>query len=250
MRIGCPEARCLPAMLICAALAGWPPDALGYRPFDSTDAAVAAPGEFEVEFGPAGLIIERSQRTLVAPAYVLNFGLFAGWEAVLQGCGQERLSSGTRAASFAGNALLLKGILGDGVLQARAGPSIATEFGVLLPGINDEPGVGASWAAIVSQRWPWLTFHFNTQVALTHDHHLDLFVGNILEGPAAWTVRPVAELFYEREFGRFTSISGLVGAIWQMRENLSLDLGLREAAVNGHAVSEVRLGFTVGFSTR
>ena len=26
--------------------------ALGYRPFDSTDAAVASPGEFELEFGP------------------------------------------------------------------------------------------------------------------------------------------------------------------------------------------------------
>ena len=69
-------------MLICAALVGWCPDAYAYRPFDSTDAAVAPPGEFEVELGPAGLVVERSHRTLIAPAYVLNLGLFDGcqWE--------------------------------------------------------------------------------------------------------------------------------------------------------------------------
>ncbi len=139
-------------------------------------------------------------------------------------------------------------MLRDGVLQERAGPSIATEFGLLLPGIHQESGVGASWAAIVSQRWSGLTVHLNTAVALTHEHRADVFVGSIFEGPADWRVRPVAELFFEREFGTSTTISGLVGAIWQVRDNLSLDLGLREASVNGRAVSEVRVGFTISFA--
>jgi hypothetical protein len=249
MRIGCSRAHRVRAVLLFAVLAGWCPDAFGYRPFDSTDAAVAPPGEFELELGPAGLLLEGSQRTLIAPAYVLNLGLVEGWEAVLQGRGQEALSSAHHRASFAGNGLFLKGVLREGVLQDRAGPSIATEFGLLLPGIHEEPGVGASWAAIVSQRWSGLTVHLNTQVAFTHDRRLDLFVGSIFEGPADWPVRPVAELFYEREFGAFTAISGLVGAIWRVQENLSLDAGLREAWVNAHAVREIRLGLTVSFAT-
>jgi hypothetical protein len=36
----------------------------------------------------------------------------------------------------------------------RTRPSVATEFEILLPGSNDEPGVGASWLGIVSQDGP------------------------------------------------------------------------------------------------
>ncbi|MBV1799202.1 hypothetical protein [Siccirubricoccus sp. G192] len=236
------------AVLLGAALLARSHDALGYRPFDSTDAAVAPPREFELELGPAGVLLDGSDRTLIAPAYVLNLGLAEGWELVLQGRGQEALSSAAHRASFAGNALLLKGMLRDGVLQERAGPSVATESGLLLPGIHQESGVGASWAAIVSQRWSGLTVHLNAAAALTHEHRADLFVGTIFEGPSDWRVRPVAELFVEREFGTATTVSGLVGAIWRVRENLSFDLGLREASVNGRAVSEVRVGLTFGWA--
>ena len=234
--------------LLCAALVARSPTAFGYRPFDSTDAAVAPPGEFELELGPLGVLLNGSDQTLIAPAYVLNLGQAEGWEAVLQGRGQEALSSAAHRASFAGNGLFLKGVLRDGALQDKAGPSVATEFGLLLPGIHQESGVGASWAAIMSQRWSGLTLHLNTAVALTHEHRADLFVGSILEGPSDWRVRPVAEFFLEREFGTATIVSGLVGAIWRVREDLSFDLGLREASVNGHAVSEVRVGLTFGWT--
>src|SRR3954468_51938 len=133
----CPGPVCR-VMLLCAALVGQCPDAFGYRPFDSTDAAVASPGEFEVELGPAGFLLQGGERTLIAPAYVLNLGLVEGWEAVLQGRGQEALSSAAHRASFAGNGLFLKGVLRDGVLQEKPGPSVATEFGLLLPGLHQE----------------------------------------------------------------------------------------------------------------
>jgi transketolase C-terminal domain/subunit len=58
-------------------------DALAYRPFDGTDASVIDPGELEVELGPAQLLREGSDRTLIAPAVVLNLGIFEGWEATL-----------------------------------------------------------------------------------------------------------------------------------------------------------------------
>jgi len=56
------------------------------------------------------------------------------------------------------------------------------------------------------------------------------------------------EIFYENEIGQTRTISGLVGAIWQVRENLSFDVGYRHAWVNSHPVEEVRAGLTFGFS--
>jgi hypothetical protein len=59
--------------------------ALAYRPFDGTDAAVADPGEMEVELQPAGGKSSEGQKPLIAPATVLNCGLAKDWEAVFEG---------------------------------------------------------------------------------------------------------------------------------------------------------------------
>jgi len=72
-------------------------------------------------------------------------------------------------------------------------------------------------------------------------------IGSIIEGPSTWTVRPVAEFFYENEFGKSETISGLIDLIWRVRDNLSFDIGLRHAVTNGHPVNEVRAGLTFGF---
>jgi hypothetical protein len=74
-----------------------------------------------------------------------------------------------------------------------------------------------------------------------------VFLGGIIEGPSKWTVRPVAEFFYEKEFGQAETVSALIGLIWQVRDNLSFDVGLRHALTNGHFVNEVRAGLTFGF---
>jgi hypothetical protein len=87
----------------------------------------------------------------------------------------------------------------------------------------------------------------NAATALTRDHHADVFLGGIIEGPSKWTIRPVAEFFYEKEFRRSETISGLVGLIWRVRDNLSFDVGLRRALTNGHPVNEIRAGLTFGF---
>ena len=58
---------------------------VAYRPFDGTDAAVADPGEMEVELQPAGEGAARVRKTLVAPATVINYGFAKNWEAVLEG---------------------------------------------------------------------------------------------------------------------------------------------------------------------
>jgi hypothetical protein len=243
--------RSLPKWLMAGAviplgLAVWSAPALAYRPFDSTDAAVAAPGEVEIELQPAGRIRENGSTTLIAPATVFNFGLSEGWEAVFEGQGQTPLTpSGPTSLTSAG--AFLKHVLQPGSLQDKTGPSVATEFGVLLPDSTGNSGVGASLAGIVSQRWDWGTIHLNAETALTRDHHADVFFGGIIEGPSKWEIRPVAEFFYENEFGRAETISGLIGLIWRVRDNLSFDVGLRHALTNGHPVNEIRAGLTLGF---
>jgi hypothetical protein len=233
-----------PVLALCLATTSGP--AWAYRPFDGTDAAVAAPGEMEIELQPAGRLHEGGNTSLVAPATVINYGLSEGWEAVLQGQGETALSpSGPTSLTSAG--AFLKHVLQPGSLQDKPGPSIATEFGMLLPDSTGSSGVGASLAGIVSQRWDWGTIHLNAATALTRDHRGDLFLGGIIEGPSKWAIRPVAEFFYENEFGKSETVSGLIGLIWRVRDNLSFDVGLRHALTNGHQVNEVRAGLTFGF---
>ncbi len=192
--------------VIALGLMSWSTSAFAYRPFDGTDAAVAAPGEVEIELQPAGRLREQGATTLIAPATVFNYGLSEGWEAVFEGQGQTPLApSGPASLTSAG--AFLKHVLQPGSLQDKAGPSVATEFGVLLPESTGNSGVGASLAGIVSQRWDWGTIHLNAETALTREHHADVFLDSIIEGPSNWSVRPVAEFFYEKEFGQSETAS-------------------------------------------
>lgn len=238
--------RLVSGYIAAVCFAAWCPPALAYRPFDGTDAAVAAKGEVEIELQPAGRLRDESGASLIAPGTVINYGLTADWEAVLEGIGQTPLSPpGPTNLTAAG--AFLKHVLVPGSLQDKTGPSIATEFGVLLPDSTGNSGVGASLAGIVSQRWEWGTIHLNVETVLTRDHHADVFVGTILEGPSTWTVRPVAEVFYENEFGKAETLSGLVGLIYRVRDNLSFDIAVRHALTNRHPVNEIRAGLTFGF---
>ena len=236
--------------IIALGVAAWPAPASAYRPFDGTDAAVAAPGEMEIEFQPAGRLREEGATSLIAPATVFNYGLMEDWEAVFEGQGQSPLTpQGPTSLTSAG--AFLKHVLLPGSLQDKSGPSVASEFGLLLPDSTGNSGVGASLAGIVSQRWDWGTIHLNAETALTREHHADVFFGGIIEGPSQWMVRPVAEVFYESEFGKSETISGLIGLIWRVRDNLSFDVGLRHALTSsGHPVNEVRAGLTFGFPLR
>ena len=138
-------------------------------------------------------------------------------------------------------------MLHEGSLQEKPGPSIATEFGVLLPGINDQHGTGAVLNGIVSERWDWGTVHLNVQVELTRQQHADYFLDTIIESPHDWPVRPVAEFFYESDVSLFRSGSALIGAIWQVQDNIAVDFGLRGARVNGQTAGEIRAGVTFAF---
>jgi hypothetical protein len=44
-----------------------------------------------------------------------------------------------------------------------------------------------------------------------------------------------------------TAVSGLVGAIWQVRDALAFDIGLRLAHIGSHTADEVRAGVIFAF---
>jgi hypothetical protein len=49
--------------VIALSLTAWSTTASAYRPFDGTDAAVAAPGEIEIELQPAGRLRDNATTT-------------------------------------------------------------------------------------------------------------------------------------------------------------------------------------------
>jgi hypothetical protein len=235
------------AFLACLAL---PVAARAYRPFDSTDAAVAQPGDIELEVGPVGFLKEGPDRWLVAPGLILNWGFIRNWEVVLEGRHFIRLGgalSGGRLA-IEDAALSVKTVLREGVLQEATGVSIASELSALLPAVDGESGAGVELALIASQRWDAVTVHLNGAASWTRAHAPGFFAGLIAEGHDAWVVRPVAELFVEGERDVPTTFSALAGAIWRLRENFSVDAAVRVARAGEMNVTEIRGGFTWAFA--
>jgi hypothetical protein len=241
------------AMLFAGVLMlGATPSALAYRPFDGTDADVAKAGEFELELGPVGRLREGGRRFLVAPAAVANFGLAGDRELVIEGRREVAREDepGEPHSALVDNGIFLKRVLRRGVLQDAGGPSVATELGVLLPGVRGDHGTGLSAAGIVSQRSELAAVHLNGALAVTREHEPQAFLGVIVEGPRAWRLRPVAEVFTEHERAAERAGSALIGAIWRVAENLSFDAGWRSARTGSEAVHELRLGLTWTFSYR
>jgi hypothetical protein len=220
------------------------------RPYDSTDADVAKQGEFELELGPFGRRREGSKRIEVVPALVGNFGLEGDRELVIEGQREVALDRGPGEprSAIVDNGVFIKQVLRKGNLQDASGPSVAIEYGLLLPSVHGESGTGLSAAGIVSRRTEAVSVHFNAALAWTREHQPDLFLGAILEGPHSWVVRPVAEVFAEQASGGSRITSRLVGAIWRARDDLSLDIGIRRAHDGNETIRELRLGLTWTFT--
>jgi hypothetical protein len=236
----------VPALCLAA-----PRTAHAYRPFDGTDADVAAPGEFEIEMGPSYLATRARGPEIALPALVLNEGLYGGLELVMDARNVLAPVGGREGWRLDDADVLVKYVVRRGSLQGRWGPSVATELGPLLPsiGASDMTGTGAQANLIVSQRWDAMALHANLGAALTRNGGQAIVGSVIVEGPSAFRVRPVAELLMEEDYdpGTASTYSLLVGAIWQPSESLAIDAASRALLVEGLPAYEFRAGLTWAF---
>jgi hypothetical protein len=235
---------------IALALLAGPQAALAYRPFDSTDAAVADPGVVEVELGPLAYTDLPSGSITELPLMTVNVGVAFGWETVIDA--ERAIARSPRAHDIetVETALLLKRIVRDGVLHEQAGWSIATEFGVLLPTVNGDDDYGATWALIGSRGIGRTMVHVNATLAQNRDGNTELVSGLIVEDLASSPVRPVAELTLQYERGTDARSGGaLVGAIWERGENLSFDMAVRAVRDEQAWSYEGRVGLTWVFAS-
>jgi hypothetical protein len=236
-------------LLFCAALivlSAKP--AFAYRPFDSTDAAVADRGAIEFECGPIGLLANAGTRSLIVPAAILNVGLANGWEAVAETKNFVRVgASQAQSSRLLDSAISVKKLLRAGSLQDHSGLSIAFEGSLLLPTGGDGSQAGVAMTSVVSRRFSNATIHLNGAAILETDGRWVPASGLILEGPGRWRIRPVGELTLDGWRDRTTST--LVGAIWEVGDHLALDAGWRMSRLGGSPVRELRAGFTWELAT-
>lgn len=221
--------------------------ALAYRPFVSSDAAVAAPGTLELELGYFGLARNQGEDEVSSPQAVINWGVRDRFEAV----GEFVVLHPQRAASEVVEAALdLKGVLREGVLQDKPGVSLATESSLLIPsGEADENHVGFEQALIASRRLGGFTFHWNLGGGCEREASLPFVSWGVIgESPASRGVRLVGELNGSDVRGFTPDNSGLLGAIWETGwRDLALDAGWRRGLSAISANWSVTAGFTIAF---
>ncbi len=202
---------------------GVPFPAFAYRPFISTDADVASVRELEIELGLTGLgrMRQGGSRALVAPALILNYGLFRNWELV----GEFKLQHRDDETAFQDVAVFLKGVLRKGALQERSGTSIAVEVGPLLPGTS-ENGVGVEGIFLVSRADAGFVYHLNAGAVRERSGAAGVLWGAILERPVHEGLRLVVEVEGEKLEGESHESSLLAGFIWEWRD-VGFDAGVR-----------------------
>ena len=220
--------------------------ASAYRPFVSTDAAVADPREVEIELGALTLDRTGRENTFTTPSVVVNYGVRERWELVSEFRVQE--GSGTEITE---PGVFLKGVVKEGVLQDKEGVSLAVEAGPLLPStLKGERGVGFEGTGILSARLAPVTFHLNVGGGIDRsDARPFVTWGLIGELPVTARFRFVSEVNGEGTKGQRPNNSVLVGFIWQLSSaNCFLDAAIRRGFSSGASDWEFTAGVTFGFN--
>jgi hypothetical protein len=228
-------------ILLCA-----PRAAQAYRPFDGTDADVAHEGEFELELGPAYTLDNRRTRDLTMPGTTLNFGVADGWELTIDTRNTALMGTtlGKQGDSF-DSELHLKTVVRRGCLQGAIGPSIAAEFGAMLPSADGRKDSAGSVQLIVSQVLRPITLHLNLELVRDAASQSSVFSSLIAEGPESMPVRPVVEIAAQRQIDGPASYSALAGGIWNAVEGTAVDAAFRGSVSDTDVLgAEVRIGFT------
>jgi hypothetical protein len=222
--------------------------AWGYRPFVSTDAAVADVKEMEIEIGYFNLERDRGTNTFIIPKAVLNYGLIRNLELVGEFAVEEPPHGSVRLAD---PGLSLKAVLKDGVLQEKSGVSFAVEAGPLLPSTSKEENRwGFEGLGIMSGKLGTLTYHLNFGGGVDRAETNPFVVwGVIAELPIVEKLRLVGEINGESVRRNTPDNSALIGFIWNSPlSNVSIDAGLRRGISHEAADWMVTTGLTFSFS--
>ena len=227
----------------------FPPSvAWGYRPFVSTDAAVADVKEMEIELGYFNFERERGKNTFIVPKAVLNYGLIRNLELVGEFGIEEPTHGSVRLAD---PALSLKAILKEGVLQEKSGVSFAVEAGPLLPSTSKEENrFGFEGIGILSGKLSALTYHVNFGGGVDRAETNPFLVwGMIAEFPIAPKLRLVGEVNGEATRGKSPDNSALLGFIWESPwRDVFIDGGVRRGISSAAADWMFTTGLTFSFS--
>ena len=235
----------------CLLLVGLfaPTRALAYRPFISTDAAVADPKEVEIEVGSFTLEREKGENAFVIPRVVLNYGLFKNWEAVAEFAVRR---SPDAEINLIDPAMFLKGVLKEGVLQEKEGIGIAVEVGPLLPSTEKgERNFGFEGIGILTGKLGSLMLHLNGGLGVERSTGDVVGIWGVIgELPIANGLRVVGEVNGEKPRREDQRNSALLGAIWQpwSSKNVWFDAGVRRGFTSGVPDWQFTLGVTFGFS--
>ncbi len=230
-------------MLLLSQSVAW-----GYRPFVSTDAAVADVKEMEVEIGYFNLERERGKNTFIVPKAVLNYGLVRNLELVGEFAVEEPPHGPVRLAD---PALSLKAVLKEGVLQEKSGVSFAVEAGLLLPSTNrEENRFGFEVSGILSGKLDALTYHVNFGGGVDRAQTNPFLVwGVIAELPITPKLRLVGEINGESVRGNPPDNSALVGFIWEAPwQKVFIDAGVRRGISRAAPDWMFTTGLTFSFS--
>jgi len=244
--VGVPvEPRILKILAALFAVLLIPASACAYRPFVSTDAAVADPKEVEIELGYFNLDRTGRENTISTPHVVLNYGLAKNLELVAEFNFQV-----SPDAELTDPSLSLKGVFKEGVLQDKPGVSVAVEAGPLLPStLPHEDRVGFEAIAIVSGKLAPVTVHVNGGGGLDRVGHVFGVWGVIGELPINSKLRLVGEVNGESTEGERPKNSALFGLIWQpTSRNVFLDAGVRHGISHATPDWQFTVGLTFGFS--
>jgi hypothetical protein len=236
------------AGLLLLFLIALPHRVYGYRPFESTDAAVADVNEVEIELGYLNWERAKGNTTFIFPKAVLNYGLIHNFELVGEFAVKE---PGHGSAALVDAALSVKAVVKEGVLQEKDGVSFAIEAGPLLPSTNkDEKGVGFEGIGMLSGKLEPLTYHVNFGGGVDRAH-ADPFAiwGVIAELSITPKLRLVGEINGESLRRSSPNNSALLGVIWQAPwQNIAFDAGLRRGISHAAPDWMFTTGLTFNFS--
>jgi len=233
-----------------------PGRAFAYRPFVSTDAAVADAGEVEVELGYGGFREDHHQVTIVALTIVGNLGIARDVEVV----GEFELADdltprhGEDRTRFEDAAVSLKWVLREGVLQdVGTRPSLAVELSALLPTLPGEDRPGGELVGLLSGRTRGWTYHVNAGALVEPGTSEPGVVwGVIAEHAIGGPLRAVAEIDGQSVRNGQADDSALVGAVWSVAtpaplHELSFDVGVRRGLSSAAADRGGTAGVTFAF---